>query len=79
MSAYEEVKAWLETLGISTVSQSVTIEEGGVAVVEEDADVGPEMAVLLDDIYETLNLKDVPWLIEENVGTKRIVKFPVGL
>ena len=80
MSAYEEVKAWLErAFGSHIVSQSVTIEDGGVAVVEEDADVGPEMAVLLDDIYETLSLKDVPWLIEENVGTKRIVKFPVGL
>jgi len=75
MSVYEELKRWLETLGISTMSQSVTIEDG-VATIEEE-DVPPEAVVLLDDIYVVLKLKDAPWIIEEDVGEKRIVKFPV--
>jgi len=76
MSEYERLKAWLESLGASIMSQSVTVEDG-VAVIEEDVDVPPEAVVLLDDIYGVLKLKDAPWIIEEDVGEKRIVKFPV--
>jgi len=80
MSAYEEVKAWLErTFGSRFVSQSASIEDGVVAVVEEDVDTPPEVAVLLDDIYDTLGLKDAPWFIEIDEGERKVVKFPVGL
>jgi len=76
MSAYEEVKAWLErTFGSRFVSQSVSIEDG-VATVEEDG-VDEVSSVVLDDIYDALGLKDAPWLIEEDTGSKRVVKFPV--
>jgi len=79
MSAYEEVKAWLErTFGSRFVSQSVSIEDGVVAIVEEDVDIPPEAAVLLDDVYDALGLRDAPWLVEEDLGARKIVKFPVG-
>jgi len=73
---YERLKVWLKTLGISTGSQSVTVEDG-VAVVEEDVDVPPEVSVLLADIYDALGLERAPWLIEIDEGERRAVKFPV--
>jgi len=75
---YERLKAWLKSLGISTVSQSVTIQNG-IAVVEEDVDLPPETAVLLSDVYDVLGLRDAPWLIEEDIGNRRIMKSPVGV
>jgi len=76
MSAYEELKAWLEALGMSTISQSVSIEDG-VATVEEDG-VDEVSSIVLDDIYALLGLKDAPWLIEIDEGGRKVVKFPVG-
>jgi len=78
MSAYEEVKAWLErTFGSHIVSQSVTIKDG-VAAVEEDVVIPPKAAVLLDDVYGALGLERAPWLIEIDEGERKVVKFPVA-
>jgi len=59
------------------MSQSVTLEDGTVAVVEEDVALSPETAILLEDIYDALGLRGAPWIIEEDVGTRRVIKFPV--
>jgi len=72
---YERLKTWLETLGISTASQSAVVEDG-VATVEEEG-VDEVSSVVLDDIYEALGFERVPWLIEEDNGKRRVVKFPV--
>jgi len=76
---YERLKMWLEELfGTHIMSQSVAIEDG-LAVVEEDVDIAPETSVILGDIYDMLGISQAPWIIEEDLGDKRIVKFPVGV
>jgi len=76
---YERLKEWLERAFDSRiVSQSVSVEDGMV-IVEEDVDLPPEAAILLDDIYGALGLDKAPWLIEEDDGRRRVVKFPVGV
>jgi len=75
---YEELKRWLESLGISTVAQSVAVEDGVVAVVEEGV-VDEVSSIVMDDIYETLGIERAPWLIEEDIGNRRIMKSPVGV
>jgi len=76
---YERLKAWLERVIGPTASQSVSIEDSVVAVVEEDVDTPPEVVVPLDDIYDTLGFENAPWLIEIDEGERKVVKFPVGL
>jgi len=79
MTEYERLRRWLEeTFGSRIISQSVLIEDG-IAVIEEEIDLSPEAAILLDDVYDALGLERAPWLIEEDLGVKRVVKFPVGV
>jgi len=72
---YEELKAWLESLGASIMSQSVTVEDG-VATVEEDV-VDEVSSIVLGDIYGALGLERAPWLIEIDEGERKVVKFPM--
>ena len=77
MTEYERLRRWLEeTFGSRIISQSVLVEDG-IAVIEEEIDMSPEAAILLDDVYDALGLRGAPWIIEEDVGTRRVIKFPV--
>jgi len=73
---YERLKAWLESLGHRFISQSVTVKDC-VATVEEDV-VGEVSSVVIDDVYDALGFESAPWLVEEDLGTRRRVKFPVA-
>jgi len=64
MTECERLKAWLDRVfGSRVVSQSVTVEDG-VAVIEEDVDMSPEVEILLGDMYKKLGLRRAPWMIE---------------